>query len=146
MGFFRDLSFSNIEDFIKGNVKSAVKDSAHLVQQYVNNPITSAIAPTALSAIGVPPEAYNVVKNLQNKGLNSLQGIKEAVAGTEYSQEIQGLNEEQFQAMLKMIEEEKRQEEEKKKKENRKKLYIVLGGVFLIVATSFVTYKILKKK
>jgi hypothetical protein len=146
MGFFQDLSLNNIGDFVTGNVKSAVKDSAHLVQQYVNNPITNAIAPTALSAIGVPPEAYDVVKNLQNKGLNSLQGIKEAVAGSEYSQEIQGLNEEQFQAMLRMIEEEKKQKEEKKKEENKKKLYIILGGIFLIATTSFVTYKILKKK
>lgn len=146
MGFFKDLSFHSVGDFFSDNVKSAVKDSAHLVQQYVNNPLTNALAPTALSAIGVPPEAYQVVKNLQNKGLNSLQGIKEAVAGSEYSQQIQGLTEEQYQAILKSIEEEKKQEEEKRKQENKKKLYLILGGILLVVATSFVTYKVLKKK
>ena len=96
-------------------------------------------------------------KNLQNKGLNSLQGIKEKVAGTEYSEEIQSLTEEQFQAIArtneeqfqeisKIVEMEKRQEEERKKNDNKKKLYIIVGGIFLVVATSYVTYRIFRKK
>jgi hypothetical protein len=157
MGFLKNLSIKSVGNFVSNNVKSTVNDGAHLVQQYVNNPVTNALAPTALSVIGIPPEVYGVVKNYQNKGLNSLQGIKEAVAGSEYSEEIQSLteeqfqaiaktNEEQFQALSKIAEEQKRQEEEKKKKDNKTKLYIIVGGIFLLVATSYVTYRIFRKK
>ena len=150
MGFLKNLSIKSVGNFVSNNVKSTAKDSARLAQQYINNPITQSIAPLALSAVGVPPEVYGVVSNLQNKGLNSLQGIKEEVIGTEYSDEIQGLSEEQYQVILKTIEEEKKQEEEKqkeaKKKENKNKLYIIFGGIFLVATTVFVTYKIAKKK
>jgi hypothetical protein len=146
MGFLKNLSIKSVGNFVSDNVKSTVKDSAHLVQQYVNNPITKAVAPTALSAIGVPPEVYGVISNLQNKGLNSLQGIKEEVAGTEYSQEIQGLTEEQYQLILKNIDDEKKLKEEELKKKNRNKIYILVGGVFLIATVIFVTYKIAKKR
>ena len=153
MGFLKKLSIKSVGNFVSDNVKSAVGDGAHIAQQYINNPITSTIAPTALSAIGVPPEVYGVIKNLQNKGLNSLQGIKKEVAGTEYSQEIQGLSEEQYQLILKDIEdqkkqaeEEKKQKEEELKKKNRNKIYIIVGGILLVATTIFVTYKIAKKK
>lgn len=146
MGLFSNISIKSVGNFVSKNVKSAVGDGAHIVQQYANNPITSAIAPTALSVIGVPPEVYGVISNLQNKGLNSLQGIKEEVAGTEYSQEIQGLTEEQYQLILKDIEDQKKQKEEELKKKNRNKIYIIVGGILLVATTIFVTYKIAKKK
>jgi hypothetical protein len=150
------LSIKSIGNFVSNNIKSTVRSGAHLAQQYVNNPITRAVAPTALSAIGVPPEVYDVVKNLQNSGLNSLQDIKKAVVGSEYSQQIQGLTEADFKAMTKKIEEEeekkkeeeerKKEEEERKKKENKKTLYLIIGGILLVTTASFVIYKLLKKK
>lgn len=153
MGFLKNLSIKSVGNFVSDNIKSTAKDSARLAQQYINNPITQSIAPLALSAVGVPPEVYGVISNLQNKGLNSLQGIKEEVAGTEYSEEIQGLTEQQYQLILKDIEDKKKQaeEEEKQKKEelkkkNRNKIYIVVGGILLLATTVFVTYKIAKKK
>jgi len=153
MGFFNSLSINNISDFVSGNVQSAVKDTSHLAQQVVNNPVTSSLAPTALSAFGIPPSVYNAVKNLQNSGLNSLQGIKEASAGSEYSEEIKGLTEDDFKAISKKIEEDKKIEEEKKKEEeqkkkdaNKKTLYLIIGGILLVMTASFVTYKIANKK
>jgi hypothetical protein len=154
MGF----SIKSIGNFVSDNIKSAIGDSANIVQQYVNNPITGAVASTALASIGVPPQVYGAIKNLQNSGLNSLQGIKQASAGGEYSQEIQSLTQEQFEEITRKIKEEKielqrleeekqRQEEEERKKSNiRLKLYIISGGVILIGVTSFIAYKVLKKK
>jgi len=147
------LSFKSVGNFVSTNVKSAVKDSSRIAQQYVNNPITRAVAPTALSAIGVPPSVYNAVSNLQNKGLNSLQGIKNASSGSEYSEQIKKLNEQQYQAILKEIEIENQKieiEKQKKEKEEKEKIkktiLIISGGIFLLLLTSFVTYKLLKKK
>lgn len=160
MGFFKDLSINNISHFVSSNTNSAVHDASHLAQQYVNNPITNALAPAALGAIGIPPQVYGVIQDLQNKSLNGLQGIKKAVAGTEYGQYIQSLTEQQYQEILKKNEEDKKQQEEKKKQEEEKNkqeedkknqtiknnILIISGVVFLILTTSFVTYKLLKKK
>jgi hypothetical protein len=149
MGFLKNLSIKSVGNFVSNNVKSTAKDSARIAQQYINNPVTQSLAPLALSAVGVPPEVYGIVSNLQNKGLNSLQGIKDEVASgeySEYSEEIKGLSEEQYQRIVKTIEDEKKQKEEELKKKNRNKIYILVGGIFLIATTVFVTYKIAKKK
>jgi len=147
------LSIKGVSNFVKKNVQSAVKDSSRVVQQYANNPITRSIAPTALGAIGVPPEVYNYVSNLQNQGLNSLQGIKNASSGSKYGAEINKLNEQQYQAILKeieienqKIEEEKKRQEKEKKDKKKKTIYIVSGVIVFVAVTSFVTYKLLKKK
>jgi hypothetical protein len=149
MGFLKKISIKSVGNFVSDNVKSTVKDSARIAQQYINNPVTKSVAPLALQAIGVPPQVYNVVSNLQNKGLNSLQGIKDEVASgeySEYSEEIKGLSEEQYKQIVKTIDDEKKQKEEELKKKNRNKIYILVGGVFLIATVIFVTYKIAKKK
>jgi hypothetical protein len=149
MGFFKNLSIKSVGNFVSNNVKSTAKDSARIAQQYINNPVTQSLAPLALSSIGVPPEVYGVISNLQNKGLNSLQGIKDEVASgeySEYSEEIKGLSEEQYQRIVKTIDDEKKQKEEELKKKNRNKIYLLVGGIFLIATTVFVTYKIAKKK
>lgn len=146
MGFLKKISIKSVGNFVSNNVKSTAKDSARIAQQYINNPVTKSVAPLALQAIGVPPQVYGFVNNLQNKGLNSLQGIKKEALGTEYSEEIQGLSEEQYQAILKTIDDEKKQKEEELKKKNRNKMYLLVGGVFLIATVIFVTYKIAKKK
>jgi hypothetical protein len=149
MGFLKKISIKSVGNFVSDNVKSTVKDSARLAQQYINNPVTQSVAPLALSAIGVPPEVYGVISNLQNKGLNSLQDIKDEVASgeyTEYSEEIKGLSEEQYQKIVKTIDDEEKLKEEELKKKNRNKIYIFVGGVLLIVTAIFVTYKIAKKK
>jgi len=149
MGFLKKISIKSVGNFVSDNVKSTVKDSARIAQQYINNPVTQSVAPLALSSIGVPPEVYGVISNLQNKGLNSLQDIKDEVASgeyTEYSEEIKGLSEEQYQKIVKTIDDEEKLKEAELKKKNRNKIYIFVGGVFLIVTAIFVTYKIAKKK
>ena len=141
MGFF-----SNIKNFVERNVKSTIKDSANLVQQYLNNPVTSTLAPTALSAIGVPPEVGNAIKNLQNKGLDSLQGKPKNSSATsqnipDNTQQIEEEKQKQAEATKKINELEKIQQQKKKKN-----ILIISGAIVLTTGISIIAYKLLKNK
>jgi hypothetical protein len=153
MGFsIKKLSFKSIGNFITGNVKSTIDDGAHLVQQYINNPVTKTLAPIALTAVGVPPQVAGAVNNLQNKALNSIQGIKEggspsqdSVANITDNSDITDAKQKQAQA-LKEIDEKRRIQEEAIKKENKKIILYISGAVVLTTTISIIAYKLIKKK
>jgi hypothetical protein len=153
MGFsIKNLSIKSIGNFISGNIQSTIDDGAHLVQQYINNPVTKTLAPIALTAVGVPPQVANAVNNLQNKALNSVQGIKEggspsqdSVANITDNSDITKAKEEQAKA-LKEIDEKRRIQEEAIKKENKKIILYISGAVVLTTTISIIAYKLIKKK
>ena len=153
MGFsIKKLSFKSITNFVTGNVKSTINDSAHLLQQYINNPVLKTVGPVALSAVGVPPQVANAVNNLQNKALNSLQGVKQGGSASQGAVDNVGSNEEiekakQKQAeVLKEIDEKRKIQEEKIAKENKKIILYISGAVVLTTGISIIAYKLLKKK
>jgi hypothetical protein len=153
MGFsLKNLSIKGIGNFISGNVKSTINDGAHLVQQYINNPVTKTLAPIALSAVGVPPQVAGAVNNLQNKALNKLQGVQQggspsqdSVANITDDSDITDAKQKQAQA-LKEIDEKRRIQEEAIKKENKKIILYISGAVVLTTTISIIAYKLIKKK
>ena len=140
MGFFGDVG-----DFVSQNVQSAVRDAAHIGQQYVNNPITRTVAPAALGAIGVPPQAYGAISNYQNQILNSLQGQSNSGDGGRQVSSDDDAIKKQIEETNKKKEDLLKQIEQQAKDKKTKRNKIIGIGIISISLVGLILYSVKRK-